>query len=111
MPKHVVIVLSEPVEGREAEFEDWYENTHIREVLETTEWESGQRFVLTADKGQKCPLGRLAFYEAEAETGADVIARLDATRSARKQSDSFNRKSAGLWVFSETGQKYHPGGD
>ncbi|NKB56030.1 MAG: hypothetical protein GKS00_06815 [Alphaproteobacteria bacterium] len=111
MPKHVVVVLSEPVKGREEEFEDWYENTHIREVLETTGWESGQRFVLTAEKGQKCPLGRLAFYEAEAENGEDVIATLDATRSARKQSDSFNRKSAGLWVFSETGQKHHRGGD
>jgi len=111
MPKHLVIVLSEPVGGREAEFEDWYENTHIREVLETTGWNSGQRFVLSAEKGRKCPLQRLACYEAEAETGAEVIARLDATRSAREQSDSFNRKTAGLWVFSETGQKHHRGGN
>lgn len=105
MAKHVVVVLSEPVEGREAEFDDWYENTHIPEVLATTGWQSGQRFELTAEKGQKCPLKYLAFYEAEADSGADVVATLDATRDQRQQSDSFDWKRAGLWVFSETGPK------
>ena len=74
MSKHVVVVLSEPVEGCEAEFDDWYEKTHIPEVLETTGWTIGQRFKLTAEKGQKCPLQYLAFYEAEAERGDAVVA-------------------------------------
>lgn len=41
MAKHVFVVLSKPVEEREAEFDDWYENTHIREVLETKGWVCG----------------------------------------------------------------------
>lgn len=106
MAKHVVVVLSEPVEGREAAFNDWYENTHIGEVLQSTGWETGQRFVLTAEKGEKCPLRHLALYEVEAESGEDVVAKLDATRSQREQSDSFDWKRAGLWVFSETGPKH-----
>ncbi len=106
MAKHMVVVLSEPVEGREAEFDDWYENTHIREVLASTGWKNAQRFVLTAEKGQKCPLQHLALYEAEAESGEGVVATLDATRDQREQSDSFNWKRAGLWVFSETGPKH-----
>ncbi len=106
MAKHMVVVLSEPVEGREAEFDDWYENTHIREVLASTGWKYAQRFVLTAEKGQKCPLQHLALYEAEAESGEGVVATLDATRDQREQSDSFNWKRAGLWVFSETGPKH-----
>ena len=105
MSKHVVVVLSEPVEGCEAEFDNWYENTHIPEVLETTGWTSGQRFKLTAEKGQKCPLQYLAFYEAEAESGDAVVARLDETRNKRQQNDSFDWKRAGLWVFTETGPK------
>lgn len=111
MAKHMVVVLSEPVEGREAEFDHWYENTHIREVLDSTGWESGQRFVLTAEKGQKCPLQHLALYEVEAESGEDVVAKLDATRDQREQSDSFNWKNAGLWVFSETGPKHERDSD
>ena len=85
MSKHVVVVLSEPVEGCEAEFDDWYEKTHIPEVLETTGWTSGQRFKLTAEKGQKCPLQYLAFYEAEAESGDAVVARLRARCTLRRR--------------------------
>ena len=110
MPRHVVVVLSEPVEGREAEFEDWYENTHIDEVLETTGWESGQRFVLTAEKGSKCPLRHLAFYEVEAASGQAVVDTLDATRAKRRQSDSFDWKRAAMWVFTETGPRHDGGG-
>ena len=33
MAKHVVVVLSEPFEGQDDAFNDWYENTHIDEVL------------------------------------------------------------------------------
>jgi len=106
MPKHVVVVLSEPVEGREAEFNDWYENTHIQEVLETTGWKSGQRFRLSAEKGHNCPLQFLAIYEADAENGDAVVARLDETRSKRQQSDSFDWERAAMWVFSETGPKW-----
>ncbi|MEL0111238.1 MAG: hypothetical protein VW835_05855 [Rickettsiales bacterium] len=109
MAKHVVVVLSEPVEGREAEFDEWYENTHIREVLATTGWTSGQRFELTAEKGAKCPLKYLAFYEAEAVRGAAVVATLAAPRAPRQKRDSFDGTGAALWVFSETGPKHDRG--
>jgi len=110
MARHVVVVLSEPVAGREAEFDDWYENTHIDEVLATTGWTSGQRFVLSAEKGAKCPLRHLAVYEVEAESGDEVVATLDATRARRRQSDSFDWKRAAMWVFSETGPRHRGGG-
>jgi hypothetical protein len=108
MTKHMAVVLSEPVEGREAKFDEWYENAHIREALESTGWKNAQRFVLAAEKDPKCPLRHLALYEAEAGSGEDVVAKLDATR---EQSGSFNRKRAGLWVFSETGPKHERGSD
>jgi hypothetical protein len=111
MTKHMAVVLNESVEGREMEFNEWYENTHIREALESTGWKNAQRFVLTAEKGPKCPLHHLALYEAEAGSGEDVVAKLDATRNQREQSGSFNRKRAGLWVFSETGPKHERGSD
>ena len=43
-------------------------------------------------RGQKCPLQYLAFYEAEAESGDAVVARLDETRNKRQQNDSFDWK-------------------
>jgi hypothetical protein len=111
MTKHMAVVLRKSVEGHEAEFNEWYEKTHIREALESTSWKNAQPFVLTAEKGPKCPLRHLALYEAEARSGEDVVAKLDPTRNQREQSGSFNRKCAGLWVFSETGPKHERGSD
>ncbi len=54
--KHLVIVLTEPVEGREAEFNDYYEIFHLEEVLATTGWTSAQRFKLSDQQGMACPL-------------------------------------------------------
>jgi hypothetical protein len=34
--KHLVVVLTEPTEGREAEYNDYYENRHLDDVLATT---------------------------------------------------------------------------
>ena len=37
MPKFLVLVMSNPREGMEEEFNDWYEHTHLDEVLATTD--------------------------------------------------------------------------
>ena len=103
MPKHLVLVLSEPTAGQENEFNDWYENTHIDEVLVTAGLSSGQRFELTAEQGHKCPHRHLAVYEVEAENGDQALKKLNDTRKERKPSDAINRKTAGMWVFAETG--------
>jgi hypothetical protein len=46
-------VLTEPTPGKQAEFDDYYENLHLGEVLATTGWDSAQRFVLTDEVGQR----------------------------------------------------------
>jgi len=104
--KHLLVVLTEPVEGQETEFNDYYENLHIDEVLATTGWQSGQRFQLTDEIGAKCPLPFLAIYEAEADEPEQVLETLAATRPQRAQSGALNRRTAGAWVFSPTGPRH-----
>ena len=101
--KHLCVVLTEPTEGKSVKFDDYYENIHLDEVLATTGWDAAQRFVLTDEIGQKCPLQHLALYEIEAKDPKSVIQRMNQTRAQRQQSDSLNRKTAAVWVFSETG--------
>ena len=103
--KHMVVVLTEPTEGNEKEFNDYYENVHLEEVIETTGWSSAQRFELSDEVGAKCPLPYLALYEAEADNPKEVIEKLNETRPQRIQSASINRRTAGIWVFSEIGPK------
>lgn len=104
--KHIVVVLTEPTTGREDEFNDYYENVHLDEVLGTTDWLSAQRFKLSAQQGRACPLPYLAVYEAEADDAQTLLDNLNATRPQRVQSDALNRTTAGVWVFSETGPKH-----
>lgn len=104
--KHLVVVLTEPTEGREAEYNDYYEQLHLDEVLATTDMHSAQRFKLAAEQGRPCPLPYLAVYEVEADDASSVLANLNASREQRIQSDALNRKTAGVWVFSEIGPKH-----
>ncbi len=104
--KHLVVVLTEPTEGREAEYNDYYEKLHLDEVLATTDWHSAQRFKLAAEQGKTCPLPYLAIYEVEAEDASSVLTNLNASREQRIQSEALNRKTAGVWVFSEIGPKH-----
>ena len=101
--KSIVVVLTEPTEGKLDEFNDYYENTHLDEVLETTGWDTAKRFELVDEAGGKCPLKHLAFYEVETDDAADIIPTLNRTRSGRQQSSSLNKKSASVWVVQETG--------
>ncbi len=107
MPKrHLVLILSEPTEGREDEYNEYYENLHLREVLQTTELLSAQRFQLVDEKGAPCPLPYLALYEAEADDPGEVIRNIDETRRQRQQSEALNKRTAGVWVFQEIGPKH-----
>lgn len=104
--KHLCVVLTEPAEGKAAEFDDYYENIHLDEVLTTTGWKNAQRFVLTDQVGKPCPLPHLALYEIEADDAKSVIRKMNDTRALRQQSDSLNRKTAAVWVFSEAGPQH-----
>ena len=107
--RHLVLILTEPVEGREDEFNDYYENLHLKEVLATTELVSAQRYRLAGEAGEGCPLPYLAVYETEADSADAVIENLNATRAERQQSDALNRHTGRVWVFEEIGPRHGQG--
>jgi len=101
--KQLVLVLSEPTEGQEDEYNRYYEDVHLEEVLETTGWKLAQRFKLVDGAGAECPLPYLALYETEGNPDKSPIEIMNETRSQRIQSDALNRRTAGAWVFEEIG--------
>jgi hypothetical protein len=67
--KSLLVVFSNPTEGREEEFNDWYDNTHLREVCEVPGITGAARYYLGADD----PNGAhkyLAIYNLEGDTDA-----------------------------------------
>jgi len=75
MPSYKLIVMTQPVEGREQEYNDWYQGTHLADLVTVRGVKSAQRFRLSrtvvADRG---PLPYLAIYDIETD---DIDATLD----------------------------------
>jgi hypothetical protein len=81
---------------------------HLNEVIETTGWTFAQRFKLVDQLGSACPLPYLAYYETESSGSATAIEVLNESRPQREQSNSLNRRTAGVWVFEATGEEHLP---
>ena len=69
-----MIVFSNPVAGREAEYNDWYQNVHLKQVLALAGFKSAQRFRLALNMSQdRAAHPYLAIYEIETDDLAAVM--------------------------------------
>ena len=57
MPKYTFMVLTNPVEGQEDIYNDWYNNRHLADVLKVPVFVSAQRFKLCPT--HSCRSGRI----------------------------------------------------
>ena len=67
MPRYKMVVLSNPVEGREAEYNDWYQNTHLGQVVAFKGFKSAQRFRLVRNLMERQAWPYMAIYEIETD--------------------------------------------
>ena len=98
------MVRSNPVEGREIEFNRWYEEVHVPEVLQIQGFESAQRFKLTSAQVQEQNHQYLAIYAINSE---DVEGTLNNLRKMRSfnMSDSIDMQSVQISIFSALGEE------
>lgn len=79
MAHYLYVVLADPVAGREDEFNDWYTNQHLDDIMREAGFTACQRFREAALSGpQAAPNRYLAFYEIE----TDDIDAVDAAMHA-----------------------------
>ncbi len=76
MARYRMVVMSNPVPGREQEFERWYQEVHLPELLALDGFVSAQRFSreLTLGSAQSWP--HMAIYEIETNDIEAAIAGL-----------------------------------
>lgn len=75
------VVLSNPVDGGEEEYNRWYSRRHVTDVLlQVPGVRSVQRFSLAADQRRKppYPFRYMAMYRVERDRAASVFAELEA---------------------------------
>jgi hypothetical protein len=79
MARYVFVVNTNPVDGREQEYNDWYSNRHLADLLALPGVVSARRF-MPADAqvvvGVAQPFKYLALYEIETDDLADFIGQL-----------------------------------
>ena len=75
MPHHAYVVLSNPVAGREDEYNDWYTNRHLADVVAVPGFISAQRFRLRDPAAEGAPVQRyLAIYTLDTDDPERAIA-------------------------------------
>lgn len=116
MPTYTYVVLSNPVDGHEDEYNDWYDAVHLPENFTDVEGMlSAQRFKFAAPgvrarKTGEIPYRYLAIYEVEADSPEAVEAAFDKARDAGgiPASSVFDMSTVGGWFFEPIGPKLTP---
>lgn len=73
MGEFKLVVLTRPVEGREEEFNDWYTNQHLDDVLAIPGFTAAQRFKLKGDPMKPGSWNYFAIYEVSHDDPKAVI--------------------------------------
>ena len=103
--KTLYVVRNNPVAGREDEFNDWYNQVHLQEVLKIDGFLSAPRFCLNEVQlvpGQ--PFGYMALYEIDSQDVAGTLANLRAA-TWMNVSDAIDLENMDISVFTTVGDQ------
>jgi len=108
MATHRLVVFTEAMPGRDGEFNEWYDEVHLKEVLEVDQFTAAQRFALSDTQMEGTPdaPGRyLAIYEIEAEDLKSALEKLGGAGGEMTMSDSLDQGRASAWAYSSIGER------
>lgn len=84
MPKCKIIALTTPTPGKEKEYEDWYQNTHLPEMTSFPGSQGAQRFKLVAKMMGADTNQYLAVYDIECDDPGAYLATVGAAAQSGK---------------------------
>lgn len=103
-----LVVLTNPVAGREDDYNEWYSGRHLDDVLAVEGFHAAQRFELRPGRlTGEAPFRYLAIYEVEAASVEEAESRLLATASDERLmpiSDALDPRRA-TWWFEPIGER------
>ena len=71
--KYKLVVMSFPVEGREREYNEWYDNVHLKQLLQIPGIVSARRYRAVLPVGTNESYPYAAIYDIEADDVSSVI--------------------------------------
>ena len=101
MAKHVLLVFSDPTEGEEDEYNRWYNEIHLKEVIATPGFVNAQRFKVADVMPGATDHKYLAIYEVETDDAKKSVEALMAGLPNMNMSTSINGKTAKMSILAE----------
>jgi hypothetical protein len=108
MAKYTFVVLTNPTSGKEGEYNRWYNEQHIPDVLNVPGIVAAQRFRLAdTQMGDKNPHKYLALYEIETDDLAKTLNELKVRGGTPEMvmSDAIDLKNVGAFIFEPVAAK------
>jgi len=105
MARYRMVVMSNPAEGREAEYNEWYQDIHLAEVVALPGVRSARRFRLARNLGDRTAAPYLAIYEIETDDIDAVLRELERRALGREMnmSPAMDTTNAFAAVYEEFG--------
>jgi hypothetical protein len=101
MAKHLLLVHTNAVAGREEEYHRWYEETHIPDMLAVPHFVRAQRYeAVPSVRGNVAPQRFLVVYEIEADTAEQAMEELRGAMPGMELSAALDRAGAVLHAYS-----------
>lgn len=104
MRRFKMLVFSEPFEGRDDEFNEWYTGRHLDDLVALQGFTTAQRFALHSVSMGTTLNRYLAIYDVETDDPDGVIAAMFAARDtpAMPISPAFNLDATSVMLYEET---------
>jgi nitroreductase len=111
MGRHLLLAATRPVDDADHAYNDWYDETHLSEVLKLEGFEAAQRFSVSAvmmpGAGPVYPY--LAIYEIETDDIDATLAGLRAALPAMTISDTLDPRAMSVVAFRPIGERVSAG--
>jgi hypothetical protein len=104
MTGYIQTVVTAPVVGREDEFNRWYDDTHLPEMLQVPGFVAGRRYTLAGPRAAAGPRF-LAVYEIETEDLAATLAALGAAARMMTVSDAMDQPATVTDLYEVLGER------
>jgi hypothetical protein len=101
MAKHILVVLSNAQDGTDEQFNRWYTETHLGDILTLPGYSAAQRFKLSETQmaAGDPPYRYLAIYEVDAEDVASAAEVLRANSGRMVIDPALDRSRTVAWFY------------
>lgn len=105
MASFILMAMTNAAEGRDQEYNRWFDEVHVPQVLNVPGMETAQRYELTAEQRMPAPLPyRYAtVYWIESDDLAATLAALGAAIAAGTKTPASDPNRRALWVYAPRG--------